>query len=75
MMMLRKAHRWSTAVHLQSTDGGHQHHHVGSQAWVAALNVEELLHANVSTEASLSDWGCEEKTRLTTTSCAASLTV
>lgn len=49
----KKNHRWSSSVHLQGSDSGHQHHHVGSQAWVAALDVEELLHANVSTKSGL----------------------
>lgn len=49
-----QTNRWSSSVHLQGSDSGHQHHHVRSQAWVAALDVEELLHADVSTEASLS---------------------
>lgn len=68
MTMLRKTHRWSSSVHLQRSDSGHQHHHVGSQARVAALDVEELLHANVSAKASLRHLGCETKTTVTAVS-------
>lgn len=50
---LKQAHCWSSSVHLQRSDSGHQHHHVGSQARVAALDVEELLHADVSAKARL----------------------
>lgn len=57
LMMLTKADRGSSSMHLQRPDSGHQHDHVRSQARVAALDVEELLHANVSTKASFSHWG------------------
>lgn len=59
LMALRITHRGASSVHLQRSDCGHQHHHVGSQAWVTALNVEELLHADVSAKASFSHCGCE----------------
>lgn len=50
---LKQTHLWSSSVHLQGSNSRHQHHHVGPQARVATLDVEELLHANVSTKASL----------------------
>lgn len=55
--LLRKTHCWSSSMHLQGSDGGHQHHHVGPGAGVATLDVEELLHADVGTEASLHHCG------------------
>lgn len=48
-------HRWSSPVHLQGSDRSHQHHHVWPQAGVTTLDVEKLLHADVSSEASLGD--------------------
>ena len=41
------------AVVLQRADGGHDHHRVGLQARLAALDVEELLGAQVGAEAGL----------------------
>lgn len=45
------------SVHLQGTHCCHQHHHVGHQAGCSALDVEEFLHADVSTKAGFSDCG------------------
>ena len=45
------------AVHLQRPDGGDQHHHVGPQTRVPALDVEELLHADVCAEPGLRHCG------------------
>ena len=42
---------WATAVHLQRPNGGHQHHAIWNQSAVTALDIKELLHANVSTKA------------------------
>lgn len=53
---MSRANRGSSSVHLQCPDSGHQHNHVGSQARVATLDVEELLHANVGTKAGLGHW-------------------
>lgn len=39
------------SVHLQSAHCCHQHHDVGHQTRRSTLDVEELLHANVSTKA------------------------
>lgn len=43
-------------MHLQGSHSGHKHHCIGYKARVPALDVEELLHANVSTKACLSHW-------------------
>lgn len=40
-------------MHLQGSDSGHQNHHVGSQTGVSALYVEEFLHPDIGTKASL----------------------
>lgn len=45
------------SVHLQSTHGCHQHHYVRHQTRCSTLDVEELLHANVSTKAGFRDCG------------------
>ncbi len=45
----------SAAVHLERAHGGNHHHAVGDQAGVAALDVEELLHANVGAETGFGD--------------------
>lgn len=47
----------SASVHLQSSHGGHQHHHVGHQAGCSAFDVEEFLHPNVSPKASFGHCG------------------
>ena len=39
------------AVHLERADGGDQHHAVGREAGLAALDVEEFLAAEVGAEA------------------------
>ena len=39
------------AMHLERADGGDQHHAVGRQAGLAALDVEELLGAEIGAEA------------------------
>ena len=44
-------HLRAAAVHLERAHGGHHHHHVRDQPGVAALDVEELLHADVGAEA------------------------
>ena len=46
-------HGGSAAVHLQSTDGGNQNGNVGGQAGQTALDVPELLEADVGSEAGL----------------------
>lgn len=61
LMVTTQANRGSSSVHLQCPDGSHQHHHVGSQARVAALDVEELLHANVGAKTGLCHWSRESK--------------
>ncbi len=43
------------AVHLERADGGDDHHRVGLQPGLAALDVEELLGAEVGAEAGLGD--------------------
>lgn len=53
---MTQANRGSSSVHLQCPDCGNQHHHMGSQARVATLDVEELLHANVGAETGLCHW-------------------
>ncbi len=42
-------------MHLQRSDRSHHHHTVGDQPAIAALDVEELLHAAVGAEAGLGD--------------------
>mmetsp|Transcript_44342 Transcript_44342/g.73591 ORF Transcript_44342/g.73591 Transcript_44342/m.73591 type:complete len:668 (-) Transcript_44342:90-2093(-) len=48
-------HLGPAAVHLQRAHGGHNHGAVGHQPAVPALDVEELLHADVRPEAGLRD--------------------
>ena len=43
-------HLRSTAVHLEGADRCDQHHHLRDQTRVAALDIEEFLHANIRTE-------------------------
>lgn len=45
------------SVHLQGAHRCHQHHDVGHQTRRSALDVEEFLHANVSTKAGFSHCG------------------
>ena len=51
-------------MHLQRPDGGDQNHHVGPQARVAALDVEELLHADVGPEPGLRHCGAGKDARV-----------
>lgn len=46
---------WTSAMHLECSHGCHQNYSIWHQARVTTLDIEELLHANVSTKASLSD--------------------
>mmetsp|Transcript_14595 Transcript_14595/g.39308 ORF Transcript_14595/g.39308 Transcript_14595/m.39308 type:complete len:364 (+) Transcript_14595:281-1372(+) len=46
-------HLGSLAVHFEGPHGGHEEDAVGAQARVAALDVEELLHANVRAKSCL----------------------
>ena len=41
------------AMHLERADGGDQHHAVGGEAGLAALDVDEFLAAEVGAEARL----------------------
>ena len=43
----------TSAMHLEGSDRGHQHHGVRHQARVSALDVHELLHPDVSPEPGL----------------------
>jgi hypothetical protein len=42
-------------VHLERTNSGHQHSGSGTQARLAALDVEELLTANIGAKTSFRD--------------------
>lgn len=53
-MMPRETHSWSSTMHLQCSDCGHQNHHMRSKAGVATFNVEKFLHTDVSPESCLS---------------------
>ncbi len=46
-------HLRTAAVHLQRANGGHQHHAIGLQPAVAALDVAKLFQAHVGAEAGL----------------------
>ena len=48
-------HFAQSTMHLQGSNGGHDHDAIGSQARVTALDVEELLHPTVGSEAALGD--------------------
>ncbi|GFZ51903.1 hypothetical protein JCM24511_09672 [Saitozyma sp. JCM 24511] len=48
-------HRGTATVHLEGSDGRDEDHGVGAEARHAGLDVAELLHADVRTEASLGD--------------------
>ncbi len=48
-----RRHFRTTAVHLQGADGRYQHDGIGHQPGIAALDVEEFLHADVGTEPAL----------------------
>ena len=43
----------ATAVQLERANARHKHHTVGHKLRVAALDVEELLHANIGAKAGL----------------------
>ena len=47
---IREGH---AAVHLQSTQGGHQHHRIGRDAGLPALDVEEFLGPEIRPESGL----------------------
>ncbi len=47
---------WTAAVHLERAHGSNQYHTVGDQAGVAAFDVEEFFHADVSAETGLCDY-------------------
>ena len=48
-------HGWSTTVHLKRSNCRHEHDAVGDQSGIAALDVEELLHADVRAKARFCD--------------------
>ena len=52
---LGEVRRLDVAVELERLDGGHQHHRIGFQPGLAALDVEELLRAEVGGKSTLRD--------------------
>lgn len=48
-----RGHRWAATVHLERANRRHEDHGVGYETRLAALNVEELLHADVGAKARL----------------------
>src|SRR5512136_73689 len=48
-------HFRTTSVHLQGTHRSHQHNHLGNEAGIAALDVEEFFHANISPKPGFGD--------------------
>ncbi len=48
-------HLGTSAVHLECAHGGNQHHAVGDEPGIAALDIEEFLHTHIRTEAGFGD--------------------